>query len=1051
MYWETSLKTLTRSKGKTILLCILLTLISIFTVLGYSMLDNCNRLLKQADEEYTTIGVLEYTAGKYPDDTQVTEKSKEAIQKFDMEKVLNQPQVIDYQKPYLMLGYSDKKIKAENQDTPFYYNSVIVFRVSFKNQDGTYRCTLIDPLYSNCSREGTTFGLSKETMKNQEKYNLEANHLYIANGDFRIEDGLLVFSLSTHTGMSETKMKDVQISGFPLVDISNSPEYLTQGNEIKEWNRIQYFYQVQNTSIQVTAVKSIENYSDFYLGASILSSGRLWTDQESKAGKKVCVVHTAVAAKMGLKVGDQFELKTHYSDDSRFFYDSINSQNSFRETKKFQIIGIYHKLADNSAPMIFVPEASLKQLPQQQQRYNMATVIIKNGEGRAYQKLVEKELNNHFSMTVYDQGYEQTVSPIYAMRTNACLILVLCACCCLIILVLFGLLFVVKQKETIAIMTSLGTKKRNILCYIESGALIIGGIACIISTILAYFFSEGAVKLAYEMTKNSQQKDLRYSILSMGKQHVFQGKIEGSIVASLVISLIILMAVLIICYYDGVKIISETKNFGGQTRKKKINKEKVYHQRKIKVAKFNYEEVVLTNNSFSKRRERRFLFSTSKNSLFANRKVNMILVLISFCICIFMTSYTMGIQKYGEMIDQAYKNIEVNSSFRTVTGRKISAEYIPRSVYNYMASAYNVKNYYRSIMNKYEYVGTVGDPKKDHDQTIEKRLVKESMRKTAYPQTGFGMDERIKKIKDDSTFAIVDDINRSEEFFREKPAEITFLKGYENIFTKPIEDDWSVIKANVEMPVLHVVVTKDFLKAKKLKLGDVIIISHIILDRGGETYYSEPLKCKVVGEYNTTVDGETIYMSSLEKDKKITKEAIKTQLFTTDINYRMKNMDHLELLKSKLEAEEVYSVGIWSASRVSFVMEDAQLIETVNSFENGRSFMQNLQYILFLIIFLVGFVATYLAMRSRVSEMAIMRSLGTGSKRVFFIFFLEQAALAIIGTIFGLIVSMIYYKGIHGQELLIIGLFILFFLGGSVISIIQMNKKNVLKILSTAE
>ena len=132
-------------------------------------------------------------------------------------------------------------------------------------------------------------------------------------------------------------------------------------------------------------------------------------------------------------------------------------------------------------------------------------------------------------------------------------------------------------------------------------------------------------------------------------------------------------------------------------------------------------------------------------------------------------------------------------------------------------------------------------------------------------------------------------------------------------------------------------------------------------------------------------------------------------------------------------------------------MEDAQLIETVNSFENGRSFMQNLQYILFLIIFLVGFVATYLAMRSRVSEMAIMRSLGTGSTRVFFIFFLEQAALAIIGTIFGLIVSMIYYKGIHGQELLIIGLFILFFLGGSVISIIQMNKKNVLKILSTAE
>ena len=102
-------------------------------------------------------------------------------------------------------------------------------------------------------------------------------------------------------------------------------------------------------------------------------------------------------------------------------------------------------------------------------------------------------------------------------------------------------------------------------------------------------------------------------------------------------------------------------------------------------------------------------------------------------------------------------------------------------------------------------------------------------------------------------------------------------------------------------------------------------------------------------------------------------------------------------------------------------------------------------------LFLVGFVATYLAMRSRVSEMAIMRSLGTGSRRVFLIFFLEQTALAIIGTILGLTVSMIYYKGIQIQELGMIGLFLVFFLSGSIISIIQMNKKNVLKILSTAE
>lgn len=1052
MFWETSWKTLKRSKGKTILLCVLLALISIFTILGYSMLDNCNYLLQQADEQFTTIGILEYTAGKYPDDAQITEKSKENIQKFDISKVLNKPEVLDYQEPFLMLGYCDKVNKMENQDNPFYFNSIIVFRVSYENQDGTYRCTLINPLYSNCSKEGTTFGLSNETLKNRENYNLKAGHLYIANGDFRKENNLLVFSLSTKTSMSEDKMKDVKIANFPITDITDQPEYLKSGDEIKEWNRIKNLYNIQNTSVQITATKSLKNYSDFYLGSSVINEGRLWTEKESQKGEKVCVVHAAVAAKLGLKLGDRFEVKTHYSDDSRFFYDSLNSEQGFRETVSLKVIGIYHKIADNSVPMIYVPENTLKALPKAQQRYNMGTVILKNGEGRAYQQSVQSMMTNHFSMSIYDQGYEQTVAPIYSMKTNATLILIMCSCCSIVILVLFGILFVIKQRETVAIMTSLGTKRKHILWYIEAGTIMMGTTAAIIGALTAFILSKSAVRLAYEMTKNTQQEDLRYSILAMGKQHMFNGEIRSSLLAAILIAGIMLLATIIICLVDGINIINQTKNFGGQKRRKRSRKTKVYSIDKIKEATFDYKDIQLTNESYSQKRARKFMFFTSRKSIFLNRKVNSILILTSLCISIFMVSYTMGIRKYGTMIDQAYKEIEVNASFRTVTGRKIPAEYIPRSVYGYMASAYNVKNYYRSIVNKYEYIGKIketGD--KEAQSRLEKELSSDSLRRMAYPRSGFALEERVREIKNDSTLAIVDDINRSEEFFREKPAEINFLKGYENIFTKPVEDDWNVTKLNTELPTMHAIVTKDFLIEKGLKLGDTVIVSHIILDRSGETYYHQPLKCKLVGEYTSTMEGNTMYISTLEKEKKMLKETIKDQLFTTDINYRLKNTDNLKLLKSKLEAEEIYSVGIWSSSRVSFVMEDAQLVETVNSYENGRSFMINLQYIIFLLIFLIGFVATYLAMRSRVSEMAIMRSLGTGSKRVFLIFFLEQTILAVSGMVLGIIVSFAYYGEIHLQEILMVVLFLVFFLGGSVISILQMNKKNVLKILSTAE
>ena len=147
MFWKMSWVTLKRNKVRTFLLGILIALIVIFTILGCSMYDNCNYLLDQANKSYTTIGVLEYTAGKYPNDTMMTKEAEKRIKDFPIETILEQPQVEGFQEPYLMLGYSNGVQVKNSLGSPYFNNVIIKFRVMYDSGNGNFLCVLLDPYY----------------------------------------------------------------------------------------------------------------------------------------------------------------------------------------------------------------------------------------------------------------------------------------------------------------------------------------------------------------------------------------------------------------------------------------------------------------------------------------------------------------------------------------------------------------------------------------------------------------------------------------------------------------------------------------------------------------------------------------------------------------------------------------------------------------------------------------------------------------------------------------------------------------------------------------
>ena len=1053
MFWKMSWVTLRRNKIRTFLLGILITLIVIFTILGFSMFDNCNYLLKQADESYTTIGVLEYTAGKYPDDTNINQESEKRIKEFPLENILEQPQVEGFQEPYTMLGYSTGSQIKNSLGSPFFNHAIITFRALYSTKEGNFLCVLLEPYYSIRAKVGTTFNLSKAAIKEKGAYGLQEGHLYIANGDFRNEGNLMVFSPSENAGINEKEKSAINIGGFPIVDITDQPDYLTQNPEAKEWEKLKNYYDIQNNSARVLAVESPKKLQDFFLGSSSITEGKMWEEEDNEKGNKVCLVHAAVASRLELGLGDTIDLNIHYSEDSENFFDSYHPEKGFKDSVKYKIVGIYQKFVEDGTPNIIIPQKTLQHLPLNQVRYNIGTVTLKNGTANEFRKLIKKYTVNHFSLTVFDEGYEQTVFPILAMRLNSIIIIILSLSCAVVVLILFGLLFVVKQKETISILTALGTGDKNIRKYIMSGSFIIGGISALIGGIAAYFTSKTVVSIAYHLVKKVHMKDLRYSILAMGKQHIFAGKIRGSLPLALEVSLVILILLLMICLFYTNKMIKETANFGGQVRKKVKKKTQIKSRHAQKKEHFDETSVKLTEKSFSKRRKISFVFFTSRRSLFLNRKVNLILIATSICISIFILGYSSSINQYKEMMEKAYDTIEVNGSFRTVTGKKINAVYIPPTVAQYMLNGINIKGAYRTIQDKYEYVGFVQNEKTTVTElkANEVALLKIAGEKMKRPTTGFAKEIRVAQIDNDENFCITDSMKRTEEFFHESPPNILYLKGFEKTFSKPMKDKWNPVFDKTKIPTIPVIVTNNFLKKNELKLGDTVLVSHIILLADGENYVYHFINCKIVGSYVSNIDEDTIYMSMVERDTKLIHPDIVKFLGVNEVNYQLENTKALNLLKDKLESEGVYPVGIWSATRISFVIDDAELVQTIDGYQNGISFMENLRYLLFLLVFLIGFVSTYLSMRSRIQEMAIMRSLGTGSVRVFIMFLLEQTILAAGGTLIGVGLAILYLRDVRINELLMVGIFFLFFMSGSLISIIKMNKNNVLEILTTAE
>jgi ABC-type antimicrobial peptide transport system permease subunit len=88
-----------------------------------------------------------------------------------------------------------------------------------------------------------------------------------------------------------------------------------------------------------------------------------------------------------------------------------------------------------------------------------------------------------------------------------------------------------------------------------------------------------------------------------------------------------------------------------------------------------------------------------------------------------------------------------------------------------------------------------------------------------------------------------------------------------------------------------------------------------------------------------------------------------------------------------------------------------------------------------------------LSIRNRKAEFAVMRSMGASGGYVFYISFIEQAVLCLIGALIGVLVSLIGFKQLSATQINKVLIFIGCYLAGTAIEALRIASVKVMKIM----
>ena len=272
----------------------------------------------------------------------------------------------------------------------------------------------------------------------------------------------------------------VDYTQYNLPSIQELPDGVTAQEVIdntSSWRMAMESIRVNNHSVPVLAVDSVEGMLEFASGRTQITQGRSVSQEEYRDGAAVCLISETLARESGLDVGDTLPLSLYEkeknlmptmvgdSDPTASYY---LPQRGFQQETEYTVIGLYRQsnewvttptsFTPNS---VFVPEKSVTCQTVTGNYGVWSSLILQNGTiDQMEARLEENDLGG--AVTYYDQGYSDIVESLdgytRVSRTVLCVGLALWA----VVLAAYCVLLPMQESKTALRMWTLGAKRRDI-------------------------------------------------------------------------------------------------------------------------------------------------------------------------------------------------------------------------------------------------------------------------------------------------------------------------------------------------------------------------------------------------------------------------------------------------------------------------------------------------------------------------------------------------------------------------------------------------------------
>ena len=255
------------------------------------------------------------------------------------------------------------------------------------------------------------------------------------------------------------------------------------------------------------------------------------------------------------------------------------------------------------------------------------------------------------------------------------------------------------------------------------------------------------------------------------------------------------------------------------------------------------------------------------------------------------------------------------------------------------------------------------------------------------------------------------------------------------------------------------IVSEEFLQNTGFELGSEVqfaVAENPDLDslRRGETNSQGLVTMEIVGVYPGSDRAPVYYPWATSTELY---QELDLPLTWDRARFTLQNTEDLEDFKAylkNLRFVSPYEIGSNPnprQDRLGFIINDAILVNATASVKSYIDFMTVLYPVIYLLCAGIGFWVSYLLVRLRKPEFAIMRSLGASRTVSFMSFFIQQTLLCVLGAALGLVLTQTLAGSITGLQVYSVLGYLAFYLVGSAIAIFAMNQVNVIKILTAKE